>query len=306
MEPLLQLAQDHNNDLFVFVANYHAQTTLSDGPALEGYTREVLSLFAACGILDNPKTFLYRQSDNPQVFELAWYLSTFATAPELQRAHSYKDKIANGKTPSVALFSYPVLMAADILIHGAQAVPVGKDQQQHLEFARDWAIRINQHFDREIFTVPEGVIEESVAVIPGTDGRKMSKSYGNVISLLEDDAVIKKQIMSIVTDSKGMDEPKDPDTCHVMTLYKLFATPQEVAALEHRYRAEKGFGYGHAKLLLLEKYHERFGALREKARWYIEHPKELEKVFRNTQAAVFASAEETMQKIRPLMGTPRQ
>ena len=235
---------------FLFIADYHALTT---GPEPEQLRERILNLaldFLACGV-DVEKTVFFRQSAVPEVCELMWILNTVTPMGLLERAHSYKDKIAKGFAPNNGLFSYPVLMAADILLYRADLVPVGKDQKQHLEITRDIAIRFNNDHG-EIFTVPEGYIPEQVAIVPGLDGQKMSKSYNNTIPIFAPEKVLRKTVMNIVTDCKALEEPKDPDTCNVVALYKLFATPEEVAEMAARYRAGN-YGYGHAKQALFEK-----------------------------------------------------
>jgi tryptophanyl-tRNA synthetase len=196
----------------------------------------------------------------PEVCELTWYLNCIANMGLLERAHSYKDKVAKGFVPNNGLFSYPVLMAADILLYQSDLVPVGKDQKQHLEITRDLAIRFNQLYG-DVFRVPEPIISEAVAVIPGTDGQKMSKSYKNTIDIFADEKPARKTIMAVKTDSKGMEEPKDPETCNVFALYKLFATEAQQAELAAKYRAGN-FGYGHAKQALFELYWEHFAPMR--------------------------------------------
>ena len=235
---------------FLFIADYHALTT---GPEPEQLRERILNLaldFLACGV-DVEKTVFFRQSAVPEVCELMWILNTVTPMGLLERAHSYKDKIAKGFAPNNGLFSYPVLMAADILLYRADLVPVGKDQKQHLEITRDIAIRFNNDHG-DIFTVPEGYIPEQVAIVPGLDGQKMSKSYNNTIPIFAPEKVLRKTVMNIVTDCKALEEPKDPDTCNVVALYKLFATPEEVAEMAARYRAGN-YGYGHAKQALFEK-----------------------------------------------------
>jgi tryptophanyl-tRNA synthetase len=254
MKPALALQEDH--EVFLFIANYHAQTTIRDADLLRRYTREVALDFLACG-LDPAKTAFYRQSDVPEVHELAWLLSVVCPMGLLERAHSYKDKTARGVDANHALFAYPVLMAADILCVNAQQVPVGKDQKQHLEIARDLAGKFNRQTGTEVFTLPDPIIRDEVAIVPGVDGQKMSKSYGNTIEIFGNAKAIRKSIMKVVTDSTPLEDPKDPDTCNVFALYKLFADEQEQAALAARYRAG-GMGYGEAKKALAEKFEAHF------------------------------------------------
>jgi len=247
MKPAIELQE--KGDAFLFIANYHALTTVTDGDQLRADTLNVALDYLACG-LDPERTMIYRQSDVPEVTELTWLLSTVTGMGLLERCHSYKDKIAKGITPSHALFSYPVLMAADILAVQANTVPVGRDQKQHVEVTRDIAIRFNNLFG-DVFTIPEPSILESVAVIPGIDGQKMSKSYDNHIELFGEEKATRKRVMRIVTDSTPLEEPKDPTTCNVFNLYKLFASASECEEMVSNY-ATPGFGYGTAKAALFD------------------------------------------------------
>ena len=240
--------QAKGEEIFMFIANYHAMTTVRDGATLREMTRDVALDYLACG-LDPEKSIVYRQSDVKEVQELAWFLSCLTPMGLLERCHSYKDKMAHGFDATHGLFAYPVLMAADILIMNADLVPVGKDQKQHLEVTRDLAQKFNNAFG-EIFKLPDAYIPDSVATIPGTDGQKMSKSYHNAIELFEPNGSIKKKVMGIVTDSKTMEEPKEPEGNSIYELYKLFATPEEVAQMAASFRAGN-YGYGHAKKALL-------------------------------------------------------
>ncbi|HEY5621600.1 MAG TPA: tryptophan--tRNA ligase, partial [Pontiella sp.] len=261
MKPAIELQEQ--GEAYLFIANYHALTTVHDGDALRQMTMDVALDFLAAGI-DPKKTAFYRQSDLPEVNELAWILSTLTPMGLLERCHSYKDKVAKGIAASHGLFAYPVLMAADILAVNANVVPVGRDQKQHVEVTRDLAIKFNNTFG-EVFTVPEPSIREHVAVVPGIDGQKMSKSYDNTIEIFAEGKPLKKRVMSVVTDSKELEDPKDPETCNVFALYKLLSTEEEQVDLAERYRAG-GLGYGHAKTELLEKINEHFAPMREKRR----------------------------------------
>lgn len=259
MKPVLEI-QD-SAESFVFIADYHALTTVQDPELLRSQTVDVALDFLACG-LDPDKTAFYRQSEVPEVTELMWLLSTLTPMGLLERCHSYKDKMAKGFAASHGLFSYPVLMAADILIVNADRVPVGKDQKQHLEVARDIAIKFN-HLYGEVFKLPEPDIRENVAVVPGLDGQKMSKSYNNTIEIFGGAKATRKKFMKIVTDSKEVDDPKDPDSSYIVQLYKLMASEDEVETLEERFRAG-GMGYGDAKKVLHGKFEEIFGPYKEK------------------------------------------
>ena len=268
--------QAKGEDMFMFIANFHAMTTVRDGATLRESTREVALDYLACG-LDPAKTIVYRQSDVPEVQELAWYLSCLTPMGLLERCHSYKDKMAHGFDATHGLFAYPVLMAADILIMQSDLVPVGKDQKQHLEVTRDLAIKFNNAFG-EIFKIPDAYIPETVATIPGTDGQKMSKSYHNTIELFDPSA--KKKVMGIVTDSKTMEEPKEPDGNSIYELYKLFATPEEVAQMAASFRAGN-YGYGHAKKALLEAYHRLFDPFKERREQLAKDPDALEDILQD-------------------------
>jgi tryptophanyl-tRNA synthetase len=297
MKPAIELQEQ--GEAYLFIANYHAQTTIQNATDLKEMTRDVALDFLACGI-DPQKTAFYRQSDLPEVHELAWMLSTLCPMGLLERCHSYKDKTAKGITASHGLFAYPVLMAADILAVQSNLVPVGRDQKQHVEVTRDLAIRFNNTFG-EVFTIPEPSIRESVAVVPGIDGQKMSKSYNNTLEIFGDPKALKKRVMKIVTDSKQLEDPKDPDTCNVFALYKLFATEAELADLAERYRAG-GMGYGHAKMALLDKINEHFGPMREKRAELAADMDYVNDVLKTGAQKASALARETLAKARQAVG----
>jgi tryptophanyl-tRNA synthetase len=297
MKPAIELQEE--GDAYLFIANYHALTSVQDGPLLREMTRDVALDFLACGI-DPEKTAFYRQSDVPEVHELAWLLSTLTPMGLLERCHSYKDKTAKGIAASHGLFAYPVLMAADILAVQSNVVPVGRDQKQHVEVTRDLAIRFNNLFG-EVFTIPEPSIRESVAVVPGVDGQKMSKSYNNTLEIFGAKGELKKRVMKIVTDSKELDDPKDPETCNVFALYKLFATEEEQAALAAVYRAG-GMGYGSAKKELLEKINEHFEPMRAKREELACNLDYVEAILQKGAAKARVLARETLQKARQAMG----
>lgn len=248
-------------ETFIFLADYHSLTTSPDPEQLRQNVLELALNYLSCGV-DPEKSILFRQSDVPEVCELTWVLNNVTPVGLLERAHSYKDKIAKGFSPNNGLFSYPVLMASDILIYGSNLVPVGKDQKQHLEITRDIAIKFNNQYG-EIFTIPEELIPEEVAIVPGIDGQKMSKSYNNTIPIFDKEKALRKVIMSVVTDSKGLEEPKDPDTCNVYALYKLVATPEELQEMRERMLAGN-YGYGHAKQALFEKLWAYFEPMRKR------------------------------------------
>ena len=253
----------------------------------------------SCGV-NLEKTLFFRQSDVPEVCELAWFLANVCPVGLLERAHSYKDKLAKGFSPNSGLFTYPVLMAADILLYNSNLVPVGKDQKQHLEITRDLAIKFNNQYG-EVFTIPEGFIPDEVAIVPGIDGQKMSKSYGNTIPLFAPEKELKKTVMSIVTDSKGLEEKKDPDTCNVFKLYQLFATADEVQKMRENYLGGN-YGYGHAKLALFEKIWTTFEPMRARRKELeADLPGVLEIIRKNGEKAREEAAK-TLDKVRRAVG----
>lgn len=259
MKPAVELQE--RGDAYIFIANYHALTSMRNPDQLRVDTLDVALDFLACG-LDPERSVFFRQSDVPEVTELTWLLSVVTPMGLLERCHSYKDKLAKGIPPSHALFAYPVLMAADILAYQSNVVPVGRDQKQHVEVTRDIAFKFNNQFG-ETFTVPEPEISESVAVVPGVDGQKMSKSYDNHVLLFGPEKATRKRIMRIVTDSTPLEEPKDPETCNVFALYRLFASESEREDMAARYRAG-GFGYGTAKKELADRAWEYLAPFRKR------------------------------------------
>jgi len=297
MKPAIELQEQ--GEAYLFIANYHAMTSVQDADTLRAMTIDVALDFLACGI-DPDKTAFYRQSDVPEVHELAWLLSTLTPMGLLERCHSYKDKIAKGIAASHGLFAYPVLMAADILAVNSNVVPVGKDQKQHVEVTRDLAVRFNNAFG-DVFTIPEPSIRENVAVVPGVDGQKMSKSYDNTIEIFAEGKPLKKRVMKILTDSKEMEDVKDPDTCNVFALYKLLSTEEEQAALAELYRAG-GMGYGHSKMELLNKINEHFGPMREKRAELANDMDFVNDVLRAGAEKASVLARETLGKARQAVG----
>ena len=284
---------------FVFIADLHSLTTSPKAEELRERVKRLAVDFLACGL--NPETSVfYKQSDVPEVVELMWYLSNVTGVGLLERAHSYKDKIAKGFSPNTGLFTYPVLMAADILLYQAQLVPVGKDQKQHLEITRDVAIRFNQTYG-EVFTIPDGYIPDNVAVIPGLDGQKMSKSYNNTIEIFGEEKPLRKKFMSIKTDSKGMEEPKDPDTCNVFQLYKLFATPEQQEEMRARYIAGN-YGYGHAKQALFEAYMDYFAPMRKRREELLANMDYVDAILKKGAERAREEAMKTLTKVRELVG----
>src|SRR6476660_2413675 len=255
------VALQAEGDALYFIADYHALTTVRDSESLRANSRRVALDFLACG-LDPERAALFRQSDVPQVTELAWILSTVAPMGLLERAHSYKDKLARGMAASVGLFSYPVLMAADILIYDSDVVPVGRDQKQHIEITRDLAVKMNDTFGN-IFKLPEPRIHAATETVPGIDGQKMSKSYGNTIDIFSDEKEMRRKVMSIVTDSKPVEAPKDPASSTIFALYSLFASKNEIAEMRERFQ-KGGTGYGDFKKQLFEKLWEYFSPMRKR------------------------------------------
>ncbi len=289
--------QERGEEIFMFIANFHAMTTVRDGAALREATRDVALDYLACG-MDPKKTIIYRQSDVPEVQELAWTLSCLTPMGLLERCHSYKDKMAHGFEATHGLFAYPVLMAADILMMNADLVPVGKDQKQHLEVTRDLAQKFNNAYG-EIFKLPDAYIPETVATIPGTDGQKMSKSYHNAIELF--DPSVKKKVMGIQTDSTPMEAPKEPEGNSVYELYKLFATPEEVAEMAAKFRAG-GYGYGSAKKDLLAAYHRLFDPFKARRDELAKSPDTLEDILRDGARRARDAAAVQMEKVHRAVG----
>ncbi|MBN2367119.1 MAG: tryptophan--tRNA ligase [Calditrichaeota bacterium] len=288
-----------NNECYYFVANLHALTTIQDRRRLEENTIEVAMAYIALG-LDPGRACLFAQSDIPEVTELAWILSTVTPLGLLERAHSYKDKISRGITPSHGLFAYPTLMAADILIYDSEVVPVGKDQKQHLEMTRDMAIKFNNIFG-ETFVIPEEYILPEVAVVPGIDGQKMSKSYGNTIDIFSEYNTLKQKIMGIVTDSTPLEAPKNPDTNTIYQLYRLFATPEEKDEMREKF-LKGGYGYAEAKKDLLDKIYTFFHPYRERRKRLLREREYVETVLRNGAKNARARAQHVMERVRNRCG----
>jgi len=255
-----------SEELFCFIANYHAMTSVSDGKALAQGTLEAAANFLALG-MDPEKSIFWVQSDVPEVQELTWFLSNFTPMGLLERCHSYKDKVGKGIAANHGLFAYPVLMSADILLFQSEKVPVGKDQKQHVEVTRDIAIKVNNEYG-EIFTLPHPEIDEDVATVPGLDGQKMSKSYGNTIDLFQDEKSLRKQVMRIVTDPTPVEDPKDPDKCNVFQIYRLFLDKAAEAELRQRYLAG-GLGYGVVKEELFVTIRDFFAPFAEQRREWL-------------------------------------
>lgn len=290
------------NEAFYFIADYHALTSAPSAADLKNYTIDVALDYLALG-LEPAKTVFWKQSDVPEVTELAWLLSCVTPMGLLQRCTSYKDKVAQGISPNHGLFAYPVLQAADILIFDSNLVPVGADQKQHIEVTRDIAQRFNNIYG-EILVLPKEHILESVAVVPGVDGRKMSKSYNNTIGIFDTDKQMKKKVMSIVTDSAGVDDPKDPSTCNVFALLKLVASADELAEWSAKYTAG-GMGYGSVKKRLLELLLEYFNPYREKRAELAADAGYVEQVLKDGAERAKAVASVTLDKVRNAVGIGR-
>src|SRR5437588_2156730 len=297
MKPAIALQAE--GEALYFIADYHALTSVRDPDALRENCRRVAVDFLACG-LDPERATLFRHSDVPQVTELTWILSTVAPMGLLERAHSYKDKLARGLAPTVGLFSYPVLMAADILIYESDIVPVGKDQKQHIEMTRDLAGKMNEQFG-QIFKLPEARINPEAQVVPGLDGQKMSKSYGNNIDIFGDEKETRKRVMSIVTDSTPVEAPKDPERSTIIQLYSLFASNEEMASMRERFK-KGGTGYGDFKKELFEKMWEYFAPMR-KRRGEIQRDKGyIDKVLSRGAKRANEIADQVMQRVRAAVG----
>ena len=292
--------QEQGNECFYFLANYHALTTLRDAKHLEDLTFHLAAGYLALGV-DPDKSVFFLQSDVPQTTELCWFLNTVCPVSMMSKAHSYKDKVAKGMTANMALYDYPVLQAADIVIYDAECVPIGQDQKQHVEMTRDLAARFNREYGCEALTLPTPRILEAVAVVPGIDGQKMSKSYDNTLELFQTPKQTKKRCGKIVTDSTPLEDPKDPASCNVLALLRLMAEAAEIAEIEASYRAG-GYGYGHAKNRLAELINEKFAPARER---YIKLEADRDTVrdiLREGGKKARAVAEQTLQRVREAGG----
>lgn len=297
--PAMEMANQPQNDSFLFIADMHSLTQIKNGEELRQNTYNVAATWLAFGLDYNRITF-YRQSDVPQTTELAWYLSCFFPYQRLTLAHSFKDKADRLDDVNTGLFTYPMLMAADILLYDADIVPVGKDQLQHLEITRDVASRFN-HQMGETFVLPQAKIKEEIMIIPGTDGQKMSKSRNNYINIFADDKTLKKQIMSIQTDSTPLEEPKNPDTCNVFAIYKLLASDKQVIQMRTNYQAGN-YGYGHAKTALYELILEKFAEPRRLFTHYTQHLDEVEKILQEGAKKATFVANEVLKRVRTKIG----
>ncbi|RXG24390.1 tryptophan--tRNA ligase [Leeuwenhoekiella aequorea] len=297
--PAINMANQPENESFLFIADMHSLTQIKNGETLRNNTYSTAATWLACG-LDINKTVFYRQSDIPQTTELTWYLSCFYPYKRLKLAHSFKDKADRLDDVNTGLFTYPMLMAADILLYDAEIVPVGKDQSQHLEMTRDVASRFHAQMG-DTFVIPELKLHEETMYIPGTDGDKMSKSKGNTIILFQSDKKLKKQIMSIETDSTPLEEPKDPDTCKVFAIYKLLATPEELDQMRQNYLSG-GYGYGHAKKALYELILKRFDKERALYNHYMTNLDEIDEVLKIGAEKARATANKVLERVRTKLG----
>ena len=293
------IKHQNSSELFCFIVNYHAMTSLHDGKELKENTIEAAIDFLALG-LDPDKSIFWIQSDVPEVMELSWILSCHTSLGLLERSHSYKDKIARGIVPNAGLFTYPVLMAADILLYDAEIVPVGKDQKQHIEITRDIAGSFNTAYG-EIFVMPDGEISEETSVIPGIDGQKMSKSYGNTINIFDDEQTLKKKVMKIVTDSTPVEDPKDPDKCNLFAVYKLFASDDMLSNMKDRY-LKGGTGYGQVKKELLELLIEYFKPYRENRKQFENDRHEVYSILKNGADKARSVASVTLKRVKDAVG----
>ncbi|HRK55852.1 MAG TPA: tryptophan--tRNA ligase [Cyclobacteriaceae bacterium] len=299
IQPAIALSKKEGNNSFIFIADLHSLTTIKNAEERVENVRAVAAAWLAFGF-DVDKNCFYRQSRIPEVCELTWYLSCFTPYPMLANSHSFKDKADRLSDVNAGLFTYPVLMTADIIMYDADFVPVGKDQQQHLEIARDIASSFNAQYG-ETFVLPEARIDQQLMTIPGTDGQKMSKSYGNIIDIFLPDKQLKKQILAIVTDSTPLEAPKNPDTDNVFALYQLLGTPEQVETLRQKYLAGN-FGYGHAKQALFELIVEKFKKEREIFNYFMNNPEELEKKLEQGEAKARLVAIEVLNRVREKLG----
>ncbi len=293
--PAIEKSKNPGNESYLFIADMHSLTQIKDGQQLHENTMNTAAAWLAFG-LDPEKTVFYRQSDVPEVTELAWYLSTFFPYQRLTLAHSFKDKAGRLQDVNVGLFTYPMLMAADILLYDADIVPVGKDQKQHLEMTRDVAQKFNRQMG-ETFVIPEIDLQERTMYVPGIDGQKMSKSRDNVIDIFIPEKKLRKQIMKIVTDSTPLEEPKNPDTCNVFALYSLLANEQQIEEMRQKYLSG-GFGYGHAKQALYELILEKFAEPRRRFDYYINHQDEMETILREGAEKARKTATGVLNRVR--------
>lgn len=299
IKPAIELSKQPDNDSFFFIADLHSLTSIKDPKLRVENTNAVAAAWLAFGFDTDQNTF-YRQSRIPEVCELTWYLNCYTPFPMLANAHSFKDKSDRLSDVNAGLFTYPVLMACDILLYDAEIVPVGKDQKQHLEMTRDIAAAINHQYG-EVFVLPESRIDEHVMTVPGLDGQKMSKSYGNIIDIFQPDKALRKNIMKIVSDSTPLEEPKDPETDNTFALYSLLASKEDTETMRQNY-LNGGYGYGHAKQALYELILERFSEERKIYQHYMDHPAELEEKLSVGEAKAKEIALTTLARVKKALG----
>lgn len=302
IQPAIELSRDSKNESFYFIANMHSITAIKDGDELKTNTLAVAAAWLAFG-LDTEKHTFYRQSDIPEVCELMWYLNCFTPIPMLENAHSFKDKSEKLSKDKIntGLFTYPVLMAADILLYDAEIVPVGKDQKQHLEITRDIAGSVNHKYGKDIFVLPESRIQENVMTVPGIDGQKMSKSYNNYIDIFQSDKDLKKNIGKIITDATPLEEPKNPDTCNVFKIYSILAYDDQIQNMRAKYLAGN-YGYGHAKNELYDLIIGRYAEPRAKYAELMQNPELIEEELQKGAVKAKAVAAKTLGRVRAELG----
>ncbi len=297
--PAIELSKDEKNECLFFIADLHSLTTIKDAEQRRNNINATAAAWLACGF-DTSKNLFYRQSKIPEVCELTWYLNCFTPFPMLANAHSFKEKSDKLADVNAGLFTYPVLMAADIIMYDADFVPVGKDQKQHLEMTKDIASSFNHQYG-DTFVLPEPKIDEAVMTIPGTDGQKMSKSYGNIIDIFLADKPLRKQVMSIITDSTPLEEPKDPDTCNVFKIYQLLGTDEQVQQMRKNYTGGN-YGYGHAKQALYDLIIDKFRAERIAFNEYMNNPAAIDSKLKEGEEKARKIAREVLGRVREKLG----
>jgi tryptophanyl-tRNA synthetase len=300
LHPLVELSKQSEFDkILMFVVNLHSLNSIKDAETLRNYTRDIVLDFLSLDI-DMSKSNLFLQSDIRELTELTWIFNNLVSVAYLERSHAYKDAVANGKEANMGLFDYPVLMAADILLYQSNVVPVGQDQKQHLEIAQTIAKKFNSQYG-QFFTIPKPHIQDNTAIVKGLDGRKMSKSYNNAIEVFESADSIRSKVMKITTDSKAPNEPKDPDTCNIMAIYRLLATPENLATMENKYREGK-ISYKEAKETLAEAILEFFQPMRTRRQELLQNPEYVQDILSKGAKEAQAIAQNTMQQVRKLVG----
>ncbi|SMD37896.1 tryptophanyl-tRNA synthetase [Reichenbachiella faecimaris] len=297
--PAIQLTENEGQESLLFIADLHSFTTIKDPAIRKENTKSIAAAWLACG-LDTSKSIFYRQSKIPEVCELTWFLNCVTPYPMLANAHSFKDKAGRLSDVNAGLFDYPVLMAADIIMYDAEMVPVGKDQRQHVEMTRDIAKAFNHQFG-EIFVIPEAKIDNQVMTIPGIDGQKMSKSYGNIIDVFLPEKKLKKNVMSIVTDSTPMEEPKNPDTCNVFNIFKTLANKDQISEMRSNYEGGN-YGYGHAKTALFELMLDHFSEERKRFDHFMKNESVIEQHLQEGEEKARTIARDVMKRVKTTIG----